>query len=306
MELIKLSFLDENKFELFDEQIVAIGKFDGVHLGHHILVDKLLELGKELGKKTAILTFLPSPEVFFKKDDVGGLLTPLNDKMFYLKELGIDYLYVLKFDENISNMTYRRFYHAFLKPFWGIVCGKDFRFGKDRLGSSQDLLELKPHTYIMPQLKIDNVRVSSEIIKRKLLQGDMQQANKLLAKPFKFKGKIVTGMGLGKKLGIPTANLIIDKEYATLKLGVYVCFAKIEKNTYFGIMNYGLSPTFTDGKNLKVEIHFLDYVGDIYNKNLEVKVVGFLRDEKKFSSKEEFKNQLKSDIEEVRKKWSSS
>ena len=302
MELIKISYLDIGKFTLEDNEIVAIGKFDGIHLGHHTLIDKLIEIGNELNMKKAILTFSPTPEEFFNKG-YRGVLMGLNEKMNYLKKMGIDYLYVLKFDEHIVKMKPEAFFSTFLKPFWGVVCGKDFRFGHNSEGDSLKLLEYNPHTFIVPKFKIDGVRVSSDLIKTELQKGNIMEANKLLAKRFTLKGKVVTGMGLGKKLGIPTANLLLKENYAELKHGVYICFAKIDHNSYYGLMNYGVAPTFTDGSEVKVEIHFLDYVGDIYKKELDVELVDFLREEEKFTSEEAFKQQLIKDLDEARKRW---
>lgn len=261
----------------------TIGNFDGVHLGHR----KLIEQTKIPGYRTMVITF----ENLNKQN---YSLTNRQQKINYLEKLDIDYLIIIPFDV-IKNVFYNEFIKALksMKVKF-ITCGEDFRFGFQREG---DIIDLKNNfkVTVFEDVLYDRQKVSTSLIKEYLIAGDLDNASNLLEKQYKIIGKVVEGNKIGRKLGFPTAN--IDYEgYLLPKNGVYLTNVKYKGQRYIAMTNIGFNPTINEQKQKRLEVHILDFNEEIYGEYLEITFVKYLREEKKYSSKDELVESLKQTI----------
>nr|WP_228043725.1 bifunctional riboflavin kinase/FAD synthetase [Dolichospermum sp. LEGE 00246] len=304
--------------ELLTPTAVALGKFDGVHLGHQRVIQPVLQSawGEENSVRpySTVVTFDPHPQEFFTglpRD----LLTPLDEKVAQLRSLGVEQLVLLPFDRELSALSPEEFVDKILVQqlqCQQISVGQDFCFGKKRMGTAQDLqalaakynipatiVPIKTDTNISPAT--DDARISTSLIRESLEVGDIPKANRLLGRPYTLIGEVVTGQKLGRTIGFPTANIQLPKDKFLPRHGVYAIEAIIHNETpdksptqQFGVMNIGNRPT-VNGIDIRVEVHLLDWSGDLYGKNLLVQLVKFLRPEQKFPSLEALKNQIQLD-----------
>ncbi|MBD2279150.1 bifunctional riboflavin kinase/FAD synthetase [Aphanizomenon flos-aquae] len=304
--------------ELLTPTAVALGKFDGVHLGHQRVIQPVLQSawGEEnpVRPYSTVVTFDPHPQEFFTglpRD----LLTPLDEKVAQLRSLGVEQLVLLPFDRELSALSPEEFVDKILVQqlqCQQISVGQDFCFGKKRMGTAQDLqaiaakynipvtiVPIKTDTDISPAT--DDARISTSLIRESLEVGDIPKANRLLGRPYTLIGEVVTGQKLGRTIGFPTANIQLPKDKFLPRHGVYAIEAIIHNETpdksptqQFGVMNIGNRPT-VNGIDIRVEVHLLNWSGDLYGKNLLVQLVKFLRPEQKFPSLEVLKNQIQLD-----------
>jgi riboflavin kinase/FMN adenylyltransferase len=268
---------------LLEANSCAIGNFDGLHLGHQDLISK----SKIKGLKSLIITF----ENLTSKVNY---LTNKNQKEAYLNELDIDYLVVFPF-HIIKNTHFTDFIDILKKlNVIHLTCGKDFRFGFNREGS---IVDLKNNftVQIIEDFTLNETRISSSLIKQYISNGNIEDANKLLKNPYTIIGTVVHGNKVGRKLGYPTAN--IDYQgYILPKNGVYLSVVKYKNNKYIAMTNIGYNPTINEQKNTRLEVHILDFNKEIYGEEVEVSFIKYLRDEKKFTSKEELIKSLEETI----------
>lgn len=257
-----------------------------------------------------VVTFHPHPQEFFTGQS-RPLLTPLAEKLAYLKLIGVRQLVLLPFNEALAQLTPQAFVESVLleqlQP--EIICvGQDFRFGQHRSGTITDLQAIASQHHIpvhtAPLLLCEGERISSSAIRQALQCGDLDKANQLLGRPYTLIGKVVKGQQLGRTLGFPTANLALPVEKFLPKLGVYAVevYASDWCNTdpvRWGVMNLGLRPT-VNGMSLVPEVHLLDWAGDLYGQTLAVGLRAFLRPEQKFASLDELKQQIQLDCEIAR------
>ena len=300
---------------------VALGKFDGVHLGHQRVIQPVLPSvwgGENLDHTdrknprpySTVVTFDPHPHEFFTglpRD----LLTPLDEKVAQLRSLGVEQLVLLPFDRELSALSPEEFVDKILVEqlqCQQISVGQDFCFGKKRMGTAQDLQLLAakyniPVTIVPIQTDTENLpaaddtRISTSLIRDSLEAGDIQKANRLLGRPYSLTGVVVTGQKLGRTIGFPTANMQLPKDKFLPRHGVYAIKVIMPDNSttqQFGVMNIGNRPT-VNGIDTRVEVHLLDWSGDLYGQNLVVQLVKFLRPEQKFPSLEALKNQIRLD-----------
>ncbi|MDM3856879.1 MAG: bifunctional riboflavin kinase/FAD synthetase [Aphanizomenon gracile PMC649.10] len=304
--------------ELLTPTAVALGKFDGVHLGHQRVIQPVLQSAwsqeNSVRPYSTVVTFDPHPQEFFTglpRD----LLTPLDEKVAQLRSLGVEQLVLLPFDRELSALSPEEFVDKILVQqlqCQQISVGQDFCFGKKRVGTAQDLqaiaakynipvtiVPIKTDTDILPAT--DDARISTSLIRESLEAGDIPKANRLLGRPYTLTGEVVTGQKLGRTIGFPTANIQLPKDKFLPRHGVYAIEAIIHKETpdksptqQFGVMNIGNRPT-VNGIDTCVEVHLLNWSGDLYGKNLLVQLVKFLRPEQKFPSLEALKNQIQLD-----------
>lgn len=285
-----------------NQTIITIGTFDGVHLGHRKILERLINNAKATNLKSTVLTFFPHPRMVLQKDVDIKLLNTLEEKKQIMETLGLDYLIIHPFTKEFSRLSATEFVENILVDGLKakkIIIGYDHRFGRNRNANIQDLITfgntLGFEVEEIPAQEIDDVSVSSTKIRNALLEGDIETANSYLSYAYMLTGTIGKGKGLGKEFGFPTANLHIAEEYKLIpKTGVYVVKSTLDGKEYFGMMNIGFNPT-VDGTTKSIEVHFFDFHGDLYEKKIQVNILHRIRDEHKFNSVEELKQQLQKD-----------
>jgi riboflavin kinase/FMN adenylyltransferase len=296
-----------SNFSTSEKTYVTIGTFDGVHFGHQQIIEKLVLEAKKANRKSVLLTFFPHPRMVLQKDNSLELINTIEERAELLKKTGLDYLIIHPFSKEFSRMTALEFVRDLLVNQLNIsklIIGYDHHFGKNREGNIVQLTEYS-HLYDftveeIPAQDIDDVSVSSTKIRHALAEGNIEIANNYLGYNFMLSGTVVNGKQLGGKIGYPTANIDVKESYKLIpKTGVYVVKSTIDKKEVFGIMNIGNRPT-VDGSHQTIEVHFLDFDDDLYNQNLTIELLYFLRDEKKFSGIESLVIQIKKDEQTAR------
>jgi riboflavin kinase/FMN adenylyltransferase len=277
-------------------KVVAIGSFDGLHLGHQHLIHQAQQEAKSLHVPLLVYTFDPPSKVFMKGE---GFLTDLSEKLELLRGLGVEIALVVPFTEAFSKRSKEDFLDD-LRALEAqrIYVGADFRFGWGRAGGLQDLESLAP-TRILPLLELGGGPVKSSRIRELLRQGEVDAARLLLGRAYTARGIVREGDRLGRQLGFPTANL----EVAPLKvlpMGVFVVRVHTEQGLFGGMANVGYRPTVA-GQSLRFEVHLFGFVGDLYGQELTVEFIARLRGEMKFESLEALKTQLAQDAEAARR-----
>jgi riboflavin kinase/FMN adenylyltransferase len=290
-------------YKLLSNSVVTIGTFDGVHVGHKKIIKRLVQIAEKENLQAIVLTFFPHPRMVVQKDTTIKMLNTIDEKNNLMETEGVDHLVVKKFTKEFSRLSAQDYVRDILVDTLHvkhIIIGYDHHFGRNRTANINDLKafgELYGFkvTEISAQ-EIDEVTVSSTKIRKALLDGDIKTANTFLGYNFMLTGIVIKGKGLGKQLKFPTANISIKESYKLIpKNGVYVVKAKIEDAVVFGMMNIGTNPT-VDGKVQSIEVHFFDFSTDIYGLQLEVEILERLRDEQKFGSLDDLKDQLAKDL----------
>jgi len=290
--------------------VVAIGNFDGVHRGHQLLIGKATATAAEKGCPVGVLTFEPHPRRFFKPDEPPFGLTPTHNKAHHIEALGVDYMAVLPFTAETAGMTAEEFIDDVLIAGLGashIVIGYDFCFGKGRKGTPE-LLRTRGGfdvTVIDPAATHDGIIYSSTRIRDALKRGNPGQAMALLGRPFEIEARVEPGEQLGRTIGFPTANLSLN-DYLRPAIGIYAVRCGVvddetgETTWYDGAGYYGDRPT-VDGKNEMFEAFLFDFNGDLYGKYLRVALIEYVREDKKFDSIEELRDQIVIDCQSARR-----
>lgn len=284
------------------QTVVTIGTFDGVHLGHRKILERLTNNAKNTGLKSTVLTFFPHPRMVLQKDVDIKLLNTLEEKKQILETLGLDYLIIHPFTKQFSRLSAIDFVRDILVnniKSKRIIIGYDHRFGRNRNANIQDLMAFGStfdfEVEEIPAQEIDDVSVSSTKIRKALMEGDVETANSYLNYAYMLTGTVKKGKGLGRDFGFPTANLHIAEDYKLIpKNGAYVVKSDLGGNTYFGMMNIGFNPT-VDGSRKSIEVNFFEFEGNLYDTKIQVQLLHRIRDEHKFNSIEELKEQLKKD-----------
>jgi len=310
MKFFKGNFWDLPKGYI-ERSIVTIGNFDGVHLGHQDIFRKVIAKAKELLLPSVAISFHPHPLKVLAPEKAPLLLTPLDEKVKLLKDAGLDVFICLDFTLNLADLSAFQFVKEFLIERVGtqeIYVGRDFRFGRDRVGDVHYLKRLGGlfsfDVNIVEPVVIKGHLVSSTRIRRLLFEGKIDEANQLLGRAYKVTGKVVKGTMRGKKIGFPTANIEPENEVIPKK-GVYFVSILLDNNIYPGVANIGYNPTFEEEKIIKTEVHIIDFWGEIYNKKISISFLKRLREEMKFKSIDELKEQIKLDVEIARDLWKS-
>ena len=279
--------------------IVTIGTFDGVHVGHQKILKNLIKTAKESGNKSVLLTFFPHPRMVLQKEMDLYLLNTIEEKSLLLNEMGLDYLIIHPFSKDFSRLTAIDFVREFLVKklnTYQLIIGYDHHFGKNREGNIDQLKEysLLYDFFVeeIPSQDIDEVSVSSTKIRNALLSGNLKTANTFLGYNFMLNGKVIRGENVGSKIGFPTANIEIKESYKLIpKTGVYVVKTTIDNVAFYGMMNIGFRPTL-GGKDKTIEVHLFNFKKDLYGETITVKLLYFLRNEKKFDTVKMLSNQL--------------
>ena len=301
---------DIDKLPLFTNSVITIGTFDGIHSGHHAILDQLIQEGSKHEGESVVITFHPHPRKIIRAGEAPSLLTSIDERIALFQKKGIDHLVIVPFDLNFAELSAEEYIDKFLVHYFhpkAIVIGFDHRYGKNRAGDYA-LLKSKEnlHEYEVieiPEFILNNSKISSTHIRKALLAGEVEIANSLLGYAYQLEGIVIRGDQLGRTIGFPTANLaIIETEKLVPATGVYAVsvFVKkansiIEKN---GMMNIGYRPT-VSGKERRIEIHLFNLNEDLYDLSLCVELKAFIRNEIKFSGLAELTAQLEKDKKTV-------
>ena len=287
---------------------LAIGNFDGVHIGHQAVIKKLVRESKKINSKSGILSFMPHPRQYFTNNYEDFNIIDENDKVSLFENLNIDYYISLKFDSVLASLSPENFIKDILVKklqVKNITVGYDFKFGKDRKGNT-DLLKKLSTKYnyqvsIINQIKNekDSIVYYSSLIRKKIEEGNFKSVSSILGRNWSLKGKVIKGDQKASKMNFPTANITPSKLIKPKK-GVYAIKALYSDNYYNGIANFGVRPTI-EGKKLLLEAHLFEFDENIYSKDLTVEFLTFIREEKKFNDFTSLKKQIQKDIQIVKK-----
>jgi riboflavin kinase/FMN adenylyltransferase len=285
--------------------VLAIGFFDGMHLGHREILRTLLRLRRP-GYRAAVLSFRNHPSTFLRPDKVPPLLGTVEERVNLLASTGIDELFLVPFDEHVARIAARAFCTDVIAGILGakaLVVGENFRFGAGRAGDAtlarETLAAYDVAVVAVPPLLDGEERISSTRVRAAVLRGDMETANRLLGESYAVRGRVVVGEGRGHDLDFPTANLAVPPEKTLPGDGVYVVSARYDGRDYRGLVSIGTNPTF-DGRTRTVEAWLLDFQGTIYGEELTLRDFRFLREQRKFDSAEALLAQMREDATHVR------
>lgn len=284
--------------------IITIGTFDGVHLGHQKIIKKLNELKKKNGGETLLFTFDPHPrKILFPTQSDLKLITTTTEKCEMLKKFGIDNVLVFPFNLDFAKMSAQDYISEIISESLKtrtIVIGYDHRFGANREGSIETLKQkAKKYNFNVEEIspeEINHVNISSTTIRKAIEEGEIEIANKFLGYTFFMNGLVVKGKQLGRTIGYPTANIELDNEDKIRpKTGVYFVRVIIGNDSFNGMLNIGYNPTTDFLSKQKIEVNIFNFEEDIYNQNIKIEFVKYLRNEKKFTNLDELKLQLAQD-----------
>jgi len=287
--------------------VITIGNFDGVHTGHQAVIRQLQQYAREVSLPAVVVTFEPQPLEYFSPGTAPSRLTSLREKMEWLSEHGIDRVLCLRFQKSLAELPAEDFVEQLLVQGLGakyIVVGDDFRFGKGRAGNFRLLQSLQKQygfTVLSTQtLMTEGERVSSSRIRELLEAGRLQEVKPLLGRPYSMSGRVIRGDDRGKQLGFPTANIALKRNKSPL-LGVFAVRVEgLQDRVHKGVANLGTRPVFF-GNQVLLEVHLLDFAGDIYGRHLHVNFDCRIRAEQNFASVAELVAQIKKDIESARR-----
>lgn len=281
--------------------VVTLGKFDGIHRGHQLLLNKVLEQ-KKIGLQSVMFTFAYHPSNLFSDKEIEQIYTE-EEKKYLLEKSGLDVLISYPFTEETASMEPEDFIKKVLIDKVDakmIVVGTDFRFGHKRRGDVSLLQKMSEQwgyeLIVFDKMKLDDRVVSSSYIRSEIAQGNMEHVNELLGSPFTVIGEVLHGRKIGRTLGFPTTNLITLSNKLLPPNGVYVSHTIINGIKHPGVTNIGYNPTVGETPERRVETYIFDYDADLYGKMIEVSLYAYARPEKKFESVEDLKNQMKKDI----------
>lgn len=288
--------------------ILTIGTFDGVHVGHQKIIERLNQIKSKNKDRSVILTFFPHPRKILNQGNEIKWLNTMDEKVQLLDKFGLDHLIIEPFTKAFSELSALDFVKNILVDQLytkSLVIGYNHQFGNNREGNFEQLVKNGEIFHFdvekITAQEIEDVSVSSTKIRKAVENGHIKKANAYLGYNYLLTGKIVKGQGLGRKLNYPTINLNIKETYKLIpKTGVYIVKTVIDKRTFFGIMNIGFRPT-VNGKSKTIEIHLLDFSGDLYGENMQIEVLKRLRDEKKFNSLDDLILQINKDEISARK-----
>ena len=290
----------------FKNSVIAIGNFDGVHLGHLRVLKEAKKKAKKHNLNFGVLTFEPVPVMFFNKKISNHRINNFEQKIENLKKLKVDFVNIIKFNKKFSNLSSDQFIKQIIAKKLKckfVFISKNFRFGKNREGDVQKLKKNENKylykTIITKPLKKNNLTISSSLIRKKIVNGEIDKANSLLGRKWSIKGKIIKGSQRGRKIGFPTCNIKLG-DYVLPKLGVYSVKVNINNFNKNGVAYIGYRPTFR-GKSLLLEVNIFGLSANLYKKIIRVDFIKFIRPEKKFKNIKKLKEQIKKDIKEAKK-----
>ena len=299
---------DITTFTTQQPTVLTIGTFDGVHLGHQKIIERVVTTARQEGLLATIFTFFPHPRMVVQHDKSLKLIHTLEEKKQLLQQLGVDLLVVQPFNEAFAQLTAEEFVSTILVQHLNVkkvIIGYDHRFGRNRTANINDMrLFGEKYGFAVEEIsvqEVDEVSVSSTKIREALNKGDVTTAEHYLGTPYSLTGTVVHGLKLGRTLGYPTANIQVTEDYKLIpKDGVYAVYSYIGERKMYGMMSIGKNPTI-EGKGASIEVYFFDFNGDLYDRELTIYFVKYLREERKFSSVALLKKQLQDDETTARK-----
>jgi riboflavin kinase/FMN adenylyltransferase len=303
MEILKINGLPEGRAER--PSVMALGNFDGLHIGHQQLICRAKELADASGLPASVLTFDPHPRQVLGLGHYNNLLTPLEEKARVLNRLGVQTAYVVNFTSEFASLSAEEFVFRFLAALnpQTVVVGFDYAFGRGGKADASVLKKLAEqigiYVEIVGAVNRYGEKVSSTLIREKLSYGDIRLVNELLGRPYAVSGHVVHGEKRGRLLGFPTANIQLSESYSLPKNGVYLVCVHVGSQSFAGVMNIGTKPTFHDQAQRTLEAHLFQFDGDLYDRLVHVELLDFLRDEKKFFSVDELIAQIQADVQEA-------
>jgi riboflavin kinase/FMN adenylyltransferase len=290
-----------------DGCVATIGNFDGVHLGHRAVIERLAVQGQQQGLPVCVVLFEPQPREFFDPVNAPPRLMRLREKVDRLSELPVDYALILRFNRALASMPPDDFIQTILLEALGIrhlVIGDDFRFGRRREGDFNLLKQAGKRAGFevadTPSVLIDGERISSTLIRKALLAGDLSRAARLLGKPYEVCGRVIHGQKRGRLMGFPTANLLMQRKNAPIRGVFAVTMRGLSELPLPGVANVGVRPTLAGDETVLLETHLLDFNGGLYGKRVEVEFHHKLREERRFSGIQELRTQIEKDITAAR------
>lgn len=289
-------------YNVKEPTVVTIGTFDGVHVGHQKIIKRLINAGINNHLKSVILTFFPHPRMVLQKDTGIKLINTIDERSEILNSLGLDFLLIKEFTQEFSRLSAEDFVKDILVDKLNakkVIIGYDHRFGRNRNADFEDLKRFgETYGFEVEEISakdIDDVSVSSTKIRTALDEGDITKANMFLGYNFMLTGMVTKGKGLGKQIGFPTANVVVEEPYKLIpKHGSYIVSSLINNQLVYGMMNIGMNPT-VNGDTESIEVHFFNFDDMLYNKKIQINLLNRIRDEQKFESVDALKNQLLKD-----------
>lgn len=287
---------------------LTIGNFDGIHRGHQAMLDRLVVEAARLGLPTAVLTFEPHPRELFTPDAAPARLSSLREKLELLRDAGIDRVYISHFTRAFASLSADTFAAEVLARQIGaryVLVGDDFRFGKGRTGDNAGLTELGRQlgfvAEAMPEIAVAGERASSTAVREALAAGRLEHAERLLGRPYRISGRVVHGNKLGRQIGFPTANIQVKHNRPPLA-GIFVTEVHgAAAQPLLGAASFGKRPTVDDSGRTTLEIHLLDFHGDLYGRHLRVDFLHKLRDEAKYEGLDPLIAQIQRDVDASRR-----
>ena len=291
-----------NDFVCSKKTILTLGTFDGVHIGHRKILEKVTQNVKTDTTESLVLTFFPHPRMVLKGQSDVKLLNTIGEKIDLLENLGVQNLVIHPFDKEFSKLSAEEFVKTVLVDRFHIqkiIIGHDHRFGRNRTANIDDLIAFgKQYDFEVEQISVQEIKqvsISSTKIRKALTEGKMALANDYLDYEYFLTGKVSKGKQLGRTIGFPTANLMIEENDKLIpRKGVYVVKSIINQKTVFGMMNIGFNPT-VSGEKLSIEVHYFDFDAELYDQEIRVFILEYLRSEQKFDSVALLKEQLEKD-----------
>ena len=293
-------YYDIENFKKVPNAVVTIGTFDGVHLGHQVILKNLVNKAKEVGGESVVVTFYPHPRQVLSNDSNIRFISTQEEKIRHLEALGIDNLIIIKFTKEFASTSSEDFIKNYIvkniQPAV-LIIGYDHHFGNNRQGDFEMLYELGSIYHFkvdkIQEQDIENVAISSTKIRHFLENGDIKKANKLLGYHFSYTGKVIHGQGVGHKMGYPTANIEVKDEFKLIeKPGVYATFVDFDRKSYPAMTYIGNRPTLHDNRPQSIESYLINFNGNLYEKEIKLRFVDFVRDDKKFDDTEALKRQI--------------
>ncbi|WP_442599544.1 bifunctional riboflavin kinase/FAD synthetase [Neobacillus sp. D3-1R] len=301
MEVIKLQH--PHKMSNFPPMVMALGYFDGVHLGHQKVINEAKEEAKKSGLKSAVMTFDPHPSVVLGKGQKHvKYISPLDEKIRIFDQLGIDYVFIVSFTQEFANLLPQEFVDEYIIGLnvKHVVAGFDFSYGRMGKGTMETLpfhSRNEFHHTVIPKLAKEGEKISSTLIRQYILNGKTEELLNLLGRYYQTVGEVIHGDKRGRTIGFPTANIDMADDYLLPPLGVYAVRIEVEGNWYDGVCNVGHKPTFNHGSGDKptVEVHIFDFNKEIYGQIVKVEWHKYIRKEQKFNGINELVAQIEKD-----------
>lgn len=293
--------------EELPETVSAIGFFDGIHQGHQKVITTAVKEAEKKGMDSAVITFHPHPSVVLKKNTKQvQYITTLKEKQEVLQELGVDRLYIITFNDQLSKLSPQEFVDHFIIGLHikHLVAGFDYSFGYKGKGNMNNISDYSNEKFTwqkIDEVSLDDEKVSSTRIRQELKEGNVDKVHQLLNRPYQSAGMVIRGAQRGRELGYPTANIDVPNDSLLPRQGIYAVYVWVKNQRYEGMANIGTNPTFTeDRQDVSVEVYIFDYSNDLYGEELIIEWLNYVRPEEKFDTVEALIDRMKQDEQEIR------